>query len=267
MATASATLHRLRRTVAAIEASHAGPLDEGAQPLALDCGGIDAALGGGLGAGTLHEVAPAAPLHAGAASGFVLALAAQMDATKRMLKRTFKRTLWIRPGHVDGETGGLYGHGLTAFGLPLDRLLMLRVTQARDVFWAMEEALRCRALGCVIAELPNDGPAAGLTATRRLTLAAREGGGLGFLLRHRACALTSAADTRWEVAGCASRPDRFGGLGRPAFSLSLTKNRRGPVGRWTVTWDHHERSFSALSVGMAAPAADRPARAPLARAG
>lgn len=263
MATASATLHRLRRTVAAIEASHAGPLDEGAQPLALGCDGIDAALGGGLGAGALHEVAPAAALQAGAASGFVLALAAQMDATRQ----TLKRTLWIRPGHVDGETGGLYGHGLTAFGLPLDRVLMLRVTQARDVFWAMEEALRCRALGCVIAELPNDGPAADLTATRRLTLAAREGGGFGFLLRHRASALTSAADTRWEVAGAASRPDRFGGLGRPAFALSLTKNRCGPLGRWTVTWDHHERSFSALSVGVAAPAADRPAGAPLVRAG
>jgi protein ImuA len=263
VATASATLHRLRRTVAAIDASHAGPLDEGAQPLALGCDGIDAALGGGLGAGALHEVAPASALHAGAASGFVLALAARMDATRR----TLKRVLWIRPCHVDGETGGLYGHGLTAFGLPLDRVLMLRVAQTRDAFWAMEEALRCRALGCVIAELPNDGPAADLTATRRLTLAAREGGGFGFLLRHRASALTSAADTRWEVAGCASRPDRFGGLGRPAFALSLTKNRRGPLGRWTVTWDHHERSFSALSVGVAAPAADRPAGAPLVRAG
>jgi protein ImuA len=259
VANASATLHRLRRDVAAIEANHVCPLDDGAKPLALSCGGIDTVLGGGLSAGALHEVAPAAPLHVSAAAGFVLALAARAGARKR--------TLWIGSGYVDGEAGGLYGHGLTAFGLPLDRVLMLRVAQARDAFWAMEEALRCRALDCVIAELPNDRPAADLTATRRLTLAAREGGGFGFLLRHRASALTSAAETRWEVAGAASRPDRFGGLGRPAFSLSLTKNRRGPLGRWTVAWNHHDRSFSALSVGVAAPAADRPALAPLARAG
>jgi protein ImuA len=256
---APATLRRLRRTVAAIEANHACPLGGGPKPLALSCGGIDAVLGGGLAAGALHEVAPAAPFHAGAASGFVLALAAHIGVERR--------TLWIRSGYLDSEAGSLYGHGLTSFGLLLDRVLVLRVAQARDAFWAMEEALRCRALGCVIAELPNDGPAADLTATRRLTLAARAGGGFGFLLRQRASALTSAAETRWEVAGAASRPDRFGGLGRPAFSLALTKNRRGPLGRWTLAWDQHDRSFSALSVGVAAPAADRPARAPLTRAG
>ncbi|MGD9925889.1 ImuA family protein [Pseudolabrys sp.] len=258
-ANATATLHRLRRDVAAIEANHVCPLGGGAKPLILSCHGIDAVLDGGLNAGALHEIAPAAPLHVGAAAGFVLALAAKMNANKR--------TLWIGSGYVDGEAGGLYGHGLTAFGLPLDRVLMLRVAQARDAFWAMEEALRCPALGCVIAELPNDGPAADLTATRRLMLAAREGGGFGFLLRYRASALTSAAETRWEVAGAASRPDRFGGLGQSAFSLSLTKNRRGPLGRWIVAWNHHDRSFSALSGALAAPAADRPARAPLARAG
>lgn len=260
---APATLHSLRRAIAAIERSPACPLRDGGRSLAFAEDAIDAVLGGGFGVGALHEVAPAAPLHLGAASGFVLALAARIGA----LGSVFGPTLWIRPDHADAEGGTLYGHGLTSLGLPLDRVLVLRIAHARDALWAMEEALRCRVLACVIAELPHDGPAAGLTATRRLTLAAREGGGFGFLLRHRPSALTSAAETRWEVAGAASHPDRFGGLGRPAFALSLTKNRRGPLGRWVLAWNQHDRSFSALPVAMAAPAANRPARAPLARAG
>ena len=55
-------------------------------------------------------------------------------------------------------------------------------------------------------------------------------------------------------------PDEFGGLGRTAFTLSLTRNRRGPCGTWTLIWDHHEHAFSALSVGVDAAASDRPDR-------
>jgi protein ImuA len=142
----------------------------------------------------------------------------------------------------------------------------------------MEEALRCRALACVIAEMTGDGAAADLTATRRLTLAAREGAGssgpgaqnsgLGLLIRHRTTSMPSAAATRWEIAGALSQPDAYGGLGRARFDLSLRKNRRGPSGRWIIEWDHHERAFQqALPVGMAATTLDRPGRALLARAG
>ena len=159
---------------------------------------------------------------------------------------------------------------------------MLRVSKPVDVLWAMEEALRCRALACVVAEMTGQGEAADLTATRRLALAAREGAGslgpgaqnsgLGLLIRHKVTSLPSAAATRWEIAGALSRPDalgaRCGGLGRARFDLSLRKNRRGPSGRWIIEWDHHERAFQpALPVGVAATALDRPDRALLVRAG
>ena len=158
----------------------------------------------------------------------------------------------------------LYGPGLTAFGLPMERLLLLRVARPVDALWAMEEGLKSRVL---FAELTEDGAAADLTATRRLALAARDGGGLGFLLRHRISPEASAAATRWDIAAAPSKPDAFGGLGRTAFTLSLVKNRRGSLGRWTLEWDHHERTFSPLSLGLAETAPDRPARAPLVRAG
>jgi protein ImuA len=252
-------MHALRRAVAEIEGSQPS-LEESGHSLRLGISALDAALGGGFAFGAVHELAPSALWHLGAAAGFALALAARADAGG-------KNTLWIQPDFAGHEAGHLYGPGLALLGLPLERLLVLRVSRPTDALWAMEEALKCRALATVIVELTEDGAAAGLTATRRLALAARDGGVLGLLLRHRPLPEPSAAATRWEISAAASQPDAFGGLGHTAFTLSLSKNRRGPTGRWTVTWDHHERTFSALSVGVAQAAADRPSRAPLIRAG
>jgi protein ImuA len=136
--------------------------------------------------------------------------------------------------------------------------------------WACEEALKSRGVAVVIAELPEAGEAADFTATRRLTLAARAGGGLGLLLRHRPLPIATAATSRWQVAAAPSTPDRFGGLGPTAFDLSLNRNRRGRCGRFIVHWDHHACAFlpQALSVGMAAAADDGSIDPrPLARAG
>ena len=58
-----------------------------------------------------------------------------------------------------------------------------------------------------LAELPDD--SADLTATRRLSLAAREQNGLGLLLRHRSSSMPSAATTRWSMnSPTPTRPDR-----------------------------------------------------------
>jgi protein ImuA len=208
----------------------------------------------------LHEIVPAGMRDFGMAVGFAFSLAARASDSSR-------HTLWIQTDFAAIESGDIYGLGCDLFGFPARQLLLLKVSRPLDALWAMEKALKCRALSSVIAELPNDGSIADLTATRRLTLAAREGGGFGFLFRHRPSPLTSSAETRWEVAAAPSRPDPFGGLGPAAFALSLTKNRRGPTGCWPVAWDHHERTFSALSLGMAETAFDRPDRTPLVRAG
>jgi len=150
--------------------------------------------------------------------------------------------------------------GLDLFGLPLHRLLILRVARPLDALWGFEEALKSPPLAVVIAELPQDGAAADLTATRRLSLAARTGNGLGLLLRHRKACSASSAMTRWKVAAAPTEADRFGGLGRTAFDLSLDRNRRGRCGRFIVYWDHEARSFipEAVSFGLAETAFDRP---------
>jgi protein ImuA len=259
------TLDRLRQTLAGIDPSNA-PRLAGEERLVGLSGPLDAVLGGGLACGALHELAPIAPVHLGAASGFATALAARASQGQRSV-------LWIATDYAMAEGGGPYGPGLDLFGLPAAQLLVLRVPKPVDVLGAMEDALRCRALACVIAELTGEGGAADLTATRRLTLAAREGvsavrSGFGLLIRHKLTGMPSAAATRWEIAAAPSQPDAYGGLGRARFDLSLRKNRRGPAGRWIIEWDHHERIFQqAVTVAVAAPAVDRPDRAPRVRAG
>jgi protein ImuA len=125
----------------------------------------------------------------------------------------------------------------------------------------MEEALKTRDLAAVIGELAERGEVADLTATRRLSLAVQKGGSLALLLRQYAWGEPSAAATRWQIAGAPGATDEFGGLGATAFSLTLTKNRRGACGTWVLQWDHNaKRFFPALSRAVAQPALDRPAR-------
>jgi protein ImuA len=237
-------LIHLRRAIAKSEA-----LPEEMRPVALGVSEIDAALGGGLSRAALHELSATA-LHLGAAAGFALTLAS-------LASKQAKQTLWIATDFGTFETGALYGPGLDQIGLSTERLLVVRVARPVEALFAAEEALKCRALSAVVVELSSE---ADFTATRRLTLAARESGALGLLLRHKLSDAPSAAFTRWQVTAAPSVPDELGGLGPTAFHLSLTRNRRGPCGAWTLTWNHHERIFSALSVGVAAAPADRPDR-------
>jgi protein ImuA len=262
MGSVAPTLTRLRQTLAGIDPSLKPGFSGGVREVGFDAG-IDATLGGGLACSALHELAPAGPFHLSAASGFALALVA-------LSGRGRGETLWITTDFAVCEAGGPYGPGFDLFGLAAARLIVLRVPRAVDALWAMEEALRCGALASVVMELTGEGSDADLTATRRLALAAREGKGscLGLLLRHSFPSMPSAAATRWRIAAAPSQPDRFGGLGRAAFDLDLVKNRRGPCGRWIITWDHHEHVFQpAIPVGVAQTAFDRPDRAPLERAG
>ncbi len=249
---AADSLGALKRRIAAIEGAQATCGDARALPLGI--AGIDAALGGGLRLGATHEIAPAGPLHRGAAFAFALGLACRARKHGRA-----EAVVWIETPFAAAETGRPYGVGLESFGLALRHVLIVRVPRPVDALWAMEEALLCGGVAAVIAEMTEE---LTLTATRRLSLAVRHGGGLGLLVRHRVSPLPHAALTRWQVAAARSPPDAYGGLGAAAFDLSLTKNRHGPCGRWTILWDHHERVFvdPALSVGVAQAAFDRPDR-------
>ena len=244
-------LCHLRRAVADLDPSSVASFGEQAGLLPLGLSKIDAALQGGLARGALHELTAGPGQQSGAVTGFALALTTRAASDGRSV-------LWIQTDFAALEAGIPYGLGLDLLGLPLRHLLILRVSRPLDLLWAFEEALKSHGLAAVIAELPEAGAAADLTVTRRLTLAARAGKGLGLLLRHRSCPVPTAAMTRWQVAPAVSQPDAYGGLGRTAFDLSLSKNRRGHCGRWIVCWNHDKRIFvpQAVYVGVAETAGD-----------
>jgi protein ImuA len=240
----------LRRQIAEAELGRAQS-DEASAVVPLGVEALDRALGGGLMRGVLHEACAGSPADLGALVGFGLGIAARAGGD----------ILWVQHERTIAEAGALYGPGLDAFGMPSRRLLTVRVRRPVDALWAMEEGLRCRGIAVAVGEFDNE--AADLTATRRLALAAREGQALGLFLRHRVNPQPCAAATRWHVTAAPSvAADPYGGLGRPALTLALIRNRHGRCGQWTILWDCNARAFlEPPSLNLAAAAGDRPHRA------
>lgn len=225
----SAGIAGLRRRIAAIEAGGAADGSPGTQGfLPLGIGSVDAGLGGGLALGALHEASARAPGVEGPLLAFGLALAALAARTRR------RPVLMVQQELAGLEGGWLYGPGAEEAGLPEGALILVRVRRAEEALLVMEEALKCSGLSAVLGEVATPLPDA-LTATRRLSLAARTGGGIGLLLRPSPDPAPCAAVTRWRIAPEPSPvPDAFGGLGPACVSARLTRNRHGPPGAWRL---------------------------------
>lgn len=254
------TLAGLRRKIAALESSAEAGTN---LHVPFEVPEIDRILGGGLMRGTLHEVAPETMRETGAATAFSLALALRVSEDEHPLA-------FIGWDFAGREAGLLYGPGLVGFGLDPGRLLMVRTARVEEALWASEECLACGAVTAAVVEIPDRNAAGTLTATRRLALAARKSGATAILLRSDGSLPPTAAATRWQVSAAPSHDAT--GIGRPAFALTLHRNRTGPTGHWIVEWNSHVRSFHAatLSFGVAATSFGRPAApraTPLRRAG
>lgn len=181
--------------------------------------GIDAVdfrlAGGGLPVASLNEAAGERPGPAdqAAATLFLASIAAR------------------RPGIVLWALGSrdLFAPGLAGAGLPPDRILYAECDRDEDVLAVMEEGLRHGGLAAVVGEIGR----AAMAATRRLQLAAEEGGTLALMLRRwrgsgeDPLAPPSAAVTRWRLACAPSSPLPVAGIGRPRWRLSLARQRGG----------------------------------------
>lgn len=260
---ADLSLASLRERIAAIgKDGRAGALGGQARRdvLPLGHGPADAALGGGLRRGALHEVVPAAQGDTSAAAGFALGLAARFGAARRPW-------FWVRQDMAALEAGEPYGPGLAGFGLDPARLTIVAAADAQDALRAGEEALRCRALAAVILEPWGDPKVLDLTASRRLVLAAEASGVPALLLRGGASGAPLAASTRWRIAAAVSAAPAGLGPGRPVVEAVLEKSRTGRVGSWTLEWNAHECIFrlpAAHPVPGLAASAGRPPAAPAA---
>ena len=183
-------LDELRQRVRALQKPAGLEDDPGVLPFGIAA--IDAALGGGLARGALHEIAAPGEAHLAAATGFVLGLVSPSA-----------RLIWIAEDMALLESGAPYGPGLDQLNVAPERLLTVAASHRRDVLWAMEEALRCRAIGAVIGELRHGD--IDTVAVRRLSLAAAESGALALLLRARPAGDASTAATRWIGRALAAR--------------------------------------------------------------
>ncbi len=235
---------------------------------------LDAVLRGGLERGALHEIVAATPGDAGAASGFALALAA------RFARQGCAPIVWVLEDEARAEGGAPHAPGLCEHGMNPDRLIVVGTANGSDSLWAMEEALKCRAVGAVVADLWRT-RSYDLTASRRLVLAARANGTTGLLVPAGAAGtapvLGSAAHTRFEVRAAPGLTVKAAGgrvplPGRAAWSVRLARIRTGPragcdgVGAdldrdklWPLAWDHEKAWFcDALPFPLASHATDRP---------
>jgi protein ImuA len=170
--------------------------------------------------------------------------------------------LWIGEDMGLVENGAPHAPGLDDFGLVPERLVTVAAAKPRDVLWAVEEALRCRAVGTVIGEI-RSADRLDLLTSRRLSLAAGSRDVCAFLLRAAPGTDASAVATRWTVTPVPSRTSAAG-PGPPRLLVHLTRNRRGPVGSWILEWNGVERRFDfapSLSQPVADAAFDRPHRA------
>ncbi|GJD53334.1 Protein ImuA [Methylobacterium crusticola] len=234
-------LAALRRSLGGLEAGRGEP----PPVLAFGVGPIDRHLpGGGLRRGALHEIVEASANDAQAALATLFAAS--------LVARLPGPVLWCLASR------DLFAPGLAAVGLHPDRVLYAETWRDAEVLPAMEEGLRQRGLAAVVGELSR----LGLTASRRLHLAAAGSGGFALALRRgraEAEPEPSAAFTRWRIRPAPSPSPPGPGLLRARWTVELLRARGAAPQTWIV-----EAPDAKGRLRLPADLADRPL-APAAR--
>lgn len=212
--THSPRLEALRAEIAAIADSGQGGA-RAVLPFGLDA--LDRRLaGGGLAVDALHEIA-------GASSGLGDDAAATLFAASVAARQGGGQVLWAL------SRRDLFAPGLALVGLAPDRILYAECRNDDEVLAVMEEGLRHGGLSAVVGEVGR----VAMASTRRLQLAAEEGGTTALMLKRwrrsgaDPLAATSAAFTRWRLACAPSAPLAVPGLGRPRWTVALVRQRGG----------------------------------------
>ena len=113
---------------------------------------------------------------------------------------------------------------------------MSRRATPKAALWAMEEGLRCAAIGAVIGEIWGDPAALDFTATRRLAVAAERHGVAAWLVRLGGRANLSGARRRWRVASAPSltHPLNHRAPGAAVWDAELFRARGATPGQWRL---------------------------------
>lgn len=173
--------------------------------------------------GLLHEVFADDQRQSGAALGFTFGLARQLLTGER------QAILYLQLKSETQELGLPYGAGLQQFGLEPSALVIGRIESMTELLWAMEEAIACRAVAGVIADLASHPKALDFTVSRRLSLRAAAAGTSAFVVRYGREREASAAKLRWRIAPALSGEMPFDprAPGLPRFAVEIEKGRLG----------------------------------------
>jgi len=168
----------------------------------------------GLALGALHEViehGPAAEF-AGTATLFTAGILARLKGP----------VLWCLTRR------DLFAPGLMQVGLHPNRVIFVETHRDADVLPLIEEGLHEKGLGAVVGEVTK----LGLTASRRLQLAAEASGVTALLIRRwwtlaqkDLTRLPTAALTRWRITPAVSESMPADGLGRARWQVDLMRCR------------------------------------------
>ena len=204
------TLEALKQRVAELEAN---PVLKDADSAAMPPGLLATPRG------AVHEVFADSLIDAGAALGFALGQA------RRFLEPSRPGLLVLQLKADAQEIGLPYGLGLKNFGLDTEALVLIRTDTIVELLWAIEEAVACRAVGAVVADLAYTHKALDFTASRRLALRSAASAGTVFLVRYARGREASAAKFRWRVLPAPSVPPPFDDRapGPPRWRVILEK--------------------------------------------
>ncbi len=130
-----------------------------------------------------------------------------------------------------------YPPAAQSMGIPIERLIVLRPDNESDLMWSIDQALRCSAVGAVVAHLDRVSE----LQARRFQLAAEQGQALGCWLRPwKIQRAPSWAEIQWLVQPISSHPpglvNKTPNVRR--IGLEALRMRAGAIGRrWTLAID------------------------------
>ena len=194
-----------------------------------------------LAGGLLQEVFTDERRNAGAVLGFALGQARGLLTEQRLA------VVYLQLAGESQKLGIPYGPGLRTFGLDPAALILVRPANMAELLWAVEEAIACRAVAAVVADIGSHSKLLDFTASRRLSLRAASTGGSIFLLRYGIGREASAAHLRWCLSPARSAHQRYDAKapGPLRWRAQLEKGTLIKQTEWLLGWT--ENGFSAFA--------------------
>ena len=189
-----------------------------------------------LAGGLLQEIFTDDRRNAGALLGFALAQAKTLITSQRLA------VIYLQLADEAQKLGMPYGPGLLSFGLDPDALILVRAANMGELLWAVEEAIACRAVAAVVADIGSHSKLLDFTASRRLSMRAASTGGSIFMLRYSVAREASAAHLRWRLMPAHSTRQRHDAHapGPPRWRAQLEKGTiMKQQAEWLLGWTDH----------------------------